>query len=91
MEEVISTLITKKKTCPHCDNSDFIEKQIYENMINYVRDKGGEDFHLPCMYCNKIIHICLIRKVEICQVKKSNKSSNNNDVSFLKLFNKKEN
>ena len=61
--------------CPHCGKNDCVTNVIYRAVENY----GSNTFHVPCVYCNKMIFIHAVRKVKIMNVTKSPKAHNESD------------
>ena len=71
-EKIVSKKINK---CPYCDKENCIKEVVFRNIENY----GNNSFDLPCIYCNKMIHIFADRETIIHSVKKSDKSKDKSD------------
>ncbi len=71
-EKIVSKKINK---CPYCDKENCIKEVVFRNIENY----GNNSFDLPCIYCNKMIHIFADREIIIYSVEKSAKSKNESD------------
>jgi ribosomal protein S27E len=56
-----------KIKCPHCNKADCVNEKAYRNAEVY----GSNTFHLPCIYCGKMIQVTLVRKVELKAICKS--------------------
>lgn len=61
--------------CPHCGTSNCVMQAVYRNVENY----GDNTFHIPCIYCGKMICVVATRTVKIIGVTKSNQSESRSD------------
>ena len=67
----------RKNQCPYCKRIDCIKEVVFTNAINY----GSNFYHVPCVYCGKMLHVHLRRIVKVEEITKSKKPLEDRDFS----------